>query len=103
MLPKTFSIAGIFDVVCQILNLTKAYLRKKAVQHLGEGAVAAIEELTEAAWAFVSEGWAGLWNLVKDKLTSLVDDVVMAMGTWLMEKAIRLSAAGLPASRRRWA
>ena len=88
VLPKTFSLAGIFDVVCQVLNLTRAYLRKKAVQHLGEGAVTAVEELTEAAWAFVAGGWAGLWNLVKDKLTTLVDDVVVAMGTWLVEKAI---------------
>ncbi len=87
-LPKTFSIAGIFQVVCDVLNLTKAYLRQKAVQHLGEGAVTAVEELTEQAWAFVSEGWAGLWNMVKDKLTTLVDDVVVAMGTWLVEKAI---------------
>jgi hypothetical protein len=100
-LPETFSLAGIFDVVCQVLNLTKAYLHKKAVQHLGEGAVAAIEELTEAAWAFVSSGWAGLWNLVKDKLTTLVDDVVVATGTWLVEKAILVAGrwiAGLAAT-----
>jgi len=88
MLPKVFSLAGIFDVVCHILNLTKPYLHQKAVQHLGQGAVTAIEELTEAAWTFVSGGWAGLWNLVKDKLTTLVDDVVVAISTWLVEKAI---------------
>ena len=100
-LPETFGIAGIFQIVCDVLNLTKDYLRKKAVQHLGEGAVTAVEELTESAWAFVSGGWAGLWNLVKDKLTSLVDDVVVATGTWLVEKAILVAGrwiAGLAAT-----
>lgn len=101
VLPKTFSIAGIFDVVCQVLNLTYDYLREKAVQHLGEGAVTAVEELTEAVWTFVSSGWEGLWKLVKDKLTTLVDDVVIAMGTWLVEKAILVAGrwiAGLIAT-----
>jgi hypothetical protein len=88
VLPKTFSLAGIFYVVCQILNLTKSYLHQKAVQHLGQGSVTAIEELTDAAWTLVAGGWEGLWNLVKDKLTTLVDDVVVATGTWLVEKAI---------------
>lgn len=100
-LPETFGIAGIFQVVCDVLNLTKAYLRKKAVQHLGEGAVTAVEELTELAWATVSGGWAGLWDLVKGKLTTLVDDVVVATGTWLVEKAILVAGrwiAGLAAT-----
>lgn len=100
-LPETFGIAGIFQVVCDVLNLTKDYLRKKAVQHLGEGAVTAVEELTELAWATVSGGWAGLWDLVKGKLTTLVDDVVVATGTWLVEKAILVAGrwiAGLAAT-----
>ena len=37
VLPKTFSLAGIFDVVCQVLNLTKAYLRKKGRPAPGRG------------------------------------------------------------------
>ena len=63
-------------------------MRGKAVQHLGEEAVTAVEELTAAVWTFVKDGWSGLWNLVKDKLTTLVDDVVIAAGTWIVEKAI---------------
>ncbi len=101
IMPKTFSLAGIFDVVCQVLNLTYDYLREKAVQHLGEGAVTAVEELFAAIKAFIAEGWAGLWNFVKDKLTSLVDDVVIAMGSWLVEKAILVAGrwvAGLIAT-----
>jgi hypothetical protein len=87
-MPETFDLAGLFDVVCQVLGLTYDHLRDKAVEHVGEGAVTVVEELLAAMWAFVEGGWDGLWTYVKDGLTSLADDVVMTLGSWLVEKAI---------------
>lgn len=87
-LPDKLDIAGIFDVACQILGLTYAHLREKAVEHLGEGAVTAVEKLYGAVKALVEGGWDGLWEYVKDGLSNLAQDVVMKIGTWLMEKAV---------------
>jgi len=100
-LPDSLDIAGIFDVACQVLLLTYEHLREKAIEHVGEGAVAAVEELYEAIMAFVEGGWAGLWEHVKGELTTLVDDVVVAIGSWLVEKAILVAGrwvAGLAAT-----
>jgi hypothetical protein len=87
-LPATFDLAGLFDVVRQVLGLTNEDLRRKAVKYLGETAVTAAEELYQAILELVRGGWGGLWTHIKDELTTLVDDVVIVMGTWLVEKAI---------------
>ena len=87
-LPDEFSIAGIFDVCCQVLGLTPEYMKAKAVEHVGEGGVAAVEEMYAGVMAFLDGGFVGLWEHVQDKLTGLVDDVVVAIGSWLVEKAI---------------
>jgi hypothetical protein len=87
-LPATFDLAGLFDVVRQVLGLTNEDLRRKAIKYLGETAVTAAEELYQAILELVRDGWGGLWKHIKDELTTLVDDVVIVMGTWLVEKAI---------------
>ena len=87
-MPDTFDIAGVFDVTCQVLGLTYDNLREKAVEHVGEGAVTAAEKLYEGIMAFLDGGWGGLWEYVQGQLMSLVDDVIIAIGSWLVEKAI---------------
>ncbi len=100
-MPETFDIMGIFDITCQVLGLTTEHLEEKAREHLGDGAVDMIVELMGAVNALMEGGWGGLWEYVQDRLSSLVDDVVIAMGTWLVEKAILVAGrwiAGLAAT-----
>jgi hypothetical protein len=87
-MPDSFDLAGIFDVTCQVLGLTYEHLREKAVEHVGEDAVTAAETLYDGMMALLDGGWGGLWDYVKGELDSLVDDVVLAIGTWLLEKAV---------------
>ncbi len=87
-LPDAFSIAALFDVAAQILHLDRAYLLEKVEQHFGEGAATVVEKVMEGLDALLEGGWAGLWEYVKGELGSLVDDILIALGSWLMEKAV---------------
>ena len=87
-MPDTLDLAGVLDIVLQVLGLTKDNLREKAVEHLGEENV----EQLEFVWGFVESaiqgGLAGLWEHVQQYLDSLWDMVIGAIQEWLMEKII---------------
>ena len=87
-MPDTLDMAGVLDIVLQVLGLTKDNLREKAVEHLGEENV----ERLEFVWGFVESaiqgGLAGLWEHVKEYLDSLWDMAIGAIQEWLTEKII---------------
>ena len=87
VMPGTFDIAGIFDVACQVLGVTTDYLWDKAEEHLGPEATAAMQVVVDGVMAMMDGGWEGLWD-GSGQLITLVDDVVIAIGMWLVEKAI---------------
>jgi hypothetical protein len=88
-LPAKLDIAGVFDLVMQILGLTWANIRKKIVKHIGEPAMGRIEGTVEWIKKLVTTGPAALWEFVSDKLSNLWDVVIGGIQDFLIGKVIK--------------
>ena len=87
-LPKTFDLAGILGLVLQVLGLTYANIRARAVNILGEKVVKALETTAEVFKVLITKGPAGLWEFIKDKLGNLIDMGIEKIKSFVMEKII---------------
>lgn len=74
-----FSLQGIFSLVAQILGLTWDYIRQKAVQHLGEPVVVALETGFEIFQVIRTGGIDGLWEYLKEQFNDLKETVIDAI------------------------
>jgi Domain of unknown function (DUF4157)/A nuclease family of the HNH/ENDO VII superfamily with conserved AHH len=95
-LPKSFDLKGIMSLVLQVLGITYANFRARAVALLGEKVVGAIEKVAEVFLKIVTEGPGALWEWIKEKLGDLkamvmdqvqdfvVTRVIVAGVTWLI-------------------
>ncbi|WP_130733225.1 DUF4157 domain-containing protein [Flavobacterium sp. J27] len=84
-----FSLSGIFDLVGQILGLSWDYIRQKAVKHLGEPVVQALETGFEVFMIIKNEGIAGLWKYIKDEFNDLQQTVMEAIKEMVITKVIQ--------------
>ena len=87
-LPKSFDLAGILSLVLQVLGLTYANIRARAVNILGEKVVKALETAAEIFKVLITKGPGGLWEYIKDQLGNLVDTVIDQIKSFIMEKVI---------------
>jgi hypothetical protein len=87
-LPDKFDLQGIISIVLQILGLTYANFRSRAVAIVGEAVVAAIEKTAEVFKVIVTEGIPGLWRFIKDQLANLKSMVLDAIFDFIKEKVI---------------
>jgi hypothetical protein len=87
-LPDSFDLKGIISIVLQILGLTYANFRARAVAIVGEPIVAAIEKTAEVFKVIVTEGVSGLWRFIKEQLTDLKSMVMDAIFDFIKEKVI---------------
>lgn len=87
-LPDKFDLKGIIGIVLQILGLTYANFRARAVAIVGEPVVAAIEKTAEVFKVIVTEGVPGLWRFIKDQLANLKSMVLDAIFDYVKEKVI---------------
>jgi hypothetical protein len=87
-LPDSFDLKGIVSIVLQVLGLTYANFRARAVKIVGEPVVAALEQAAEVFKIFLSEGVAGLWRFIKDKVADLKSMVLDAIFSFIKEKVI---------------
>lgn len=83
-----FSLAGIFDLVMQILGLTWDYFRDKAVRLLGEPVVQAMETGFEVFMIIKEKGIEGLWEYVKDQFNDLQAMVMDAIRDMIITKVV---------------
>jgi hypothetical protein len=88
-LPKSFDIAGIFDLVLQVLGLTYRQIRARVVKLVGEKVVARLERTVDVFKILVSEGVAGLWKWIKDKVGDLEELVIGGIKNFIIEKVIK--------------
>jgi hypothetical protein len=80
-LPDTFDLKGIISLVLQVLGLTYANFRSRAVAILGEPIVKGLETAAEVFKVLVTEGISGLWRFIKDKvgdIKSMIMDAILA-------------------------
>lgn len=87
-MPDSLDFKGILSLVLQVLGLTYAAIRGRAVNLLGEGVVKGLEQASEIFVTLVSEGPAGLWKYVQEKLVDLKDTVIEGIKSFLIEKVI---------------
>jgi hypothetical protein len=87
-LPKNFDLPGILSLVLQILGLTYANIRSRAVKILGEKVVKALETAAEIFKILITKGPAGLWEYIKEKLGDLKGMVIDKIKSFIMEKVI---------------
>jgi hypothetical protein len=87
-LPKSFDLKGIVSLVLQVLGLTYANFRARAVALLGEKVVASIEKVAEIFRKVVTEGPAALWEWIKEKLGDLQSLVLDQIRNFIITKVI---------------
>lgn len=88
-MPASFDIAGIFDLVCQILGLTWPRLRGKVVAVIGEANAGRLEFVAGYLQALVTGGFAGLWDKIQQDLSNLWDMVVGGIKDWLIQNVVQ--------------
>ena len=87
-LPEHFDLPGILSLVLQILGLTYANIRSRAVKILGEKVVKALETAAEIFKILITKGPAGLWEYIKEKIGDLKAMVIEKIKAFVMEKII---------------
>lgn len=87
-LPKTFDLKGILSLVLQVLGLTYANIRARAVAILGDKVVAALETGAEIFKKLITEGPGALWEWIKEKVGDLKSMVIDQIKSFIIEKVI---------------
>ena len=88
-MPASFDIAGIFDLVAQILGLIWERLRGKVVNLIGEENTERLEFVAQYVEALITGGFAGLWEKIQQDLSSLWDMVVGGIKDWLIQNVVQ--------------
>jgi hypothetical protein len=87
-LPGSFDLKGILSLVMQLLGLTYANLRARAVKLVGPKVVERLEQVAEVFKILQSEGPAGLWKFIKDKLSELKEQAMGQIKEFVITKVI---------------
>jgi hypothetical protein len=87
-MPESFDLKGILSLVLQVLGLTYANIRARAVAIVGEPVVKALETAAEIFKILVTEGPAGIWEYVKDQLANLGDTILEGIKSFVIERII---------------
>jgi hypothetical protein len=87
-LPKSFDLKGIVSLVLQVLGITYANFRARAVALLGEKVVSTIETVAEVFKQLVTEGPGALWEWIKEKTGDLKAMVIDQIQNFIIEKVI---------------
>jgi hypothetical protein len=88
-LPESFDLKGILSLVLQVLGLTYANIRARAVELLGENVVSALETAAEIFKILITEGPAGLWEYIQEKIGDLKTMVLEGIETFIVESIIK--------------
>ena len=87
-LPKTLDLAGIVDLVTQILGLTWDNVRARLVKHVGEPVAARMEQSVDVIKSFASKGIGGSLEFIRDHVGDLEDTVVGQIKDFVTERVI---------------
>lgn len=87
-LPDTFDIKGIIKLLASIFGLTWANIRNRLVKQIGEPAMAAVEKGVEIFQIIASQGLAGLWQMLLDKLGNIKDMILEQVKDFVITKII---------------
>ena len=87
-LPASFDLMGILSLVMQVLGLTYANIRARAVAIVGEPIVKALETAAEIFKILITQGPAGLWNHIKDQVGDIKSMIIEGITSFVIEKLV---------------
>jgi len=87
-LPETLDYAGIFDLVCQILELRWIDIRARLVDKVGLATVLRMEQVVETFQLLRHGGLGALWELAMQRLSELPDRIIGALRKYIVEQVI---------------
>jgi hypothetical protein len=87
-LPESFDLKGILSLVLQVLGLTYANIRARAVKIVGERVVGALEKTAGIIYDVITKGPGVLWDWIKDKLGDLKSMILEPIKSFVQEKII---------------
>ena len=94
-LPASFDLKGILMFLAQLLGLTWANIRSRAVKVLGgkvvgmiEKGAAVVSKAIEIYNVIKTEGIAGVWHLIQDKVAEIKEQVMSAVGEMVVTQVV---------------
>ncbi|MEH2174852.1 eCIS core domain-containing protein [Nostoc sp.] len=87
-MPENFDLKGIFSLAMQLLGFTYEAIRAQAVKRLGEEKVSRLEQTVDVFQVLASEGVAGIWQFVQEKMGDLNALVIEPIKNFIIEKVI---------------
>ncbi|BAZ23368.1 hypothetical protein NIES4073_42560 [Kalymmatonema gypsitolerans NIES-4073] len=88
-LPESLDEKGIFSLVMQLLGLTYQHIRGKVAQRIGEEKVGYLEKSFEMFKILATQGLAGLWQVIKDKIGDVKAMVLDPIQNYIIESVIK--------------
>lgn len=88
-LPTSLDYAGLFDLVCQVLQIRWVDLRARLVDKIGLAAVLHLEQVADVFRLLVDKGIGGLWELALQRLSELPDLVIGVLKTYVIEQVVK--------------
>jgi hypothetical protein len=88
-LPTSLDYAGLFDLVCQVLQIRWVDLRARLVDKIGLAAVLHLERVADVFRLLADKGIGGLWELAMQRLSELPDLVIGALKTYVIEQVVK--------------
>ncbi|HUQ58685.1 hypothetical protein [Lentzea sp.] len=87
-LPEKFDVRGIIKLLASIFGLTWANIRNRLVRQIGEKAMAAAEKGVEIFQVLTSQGVAGLWQMLMEKLSDIKETILEQVKDFVITKII---------------
>ena len=88
-LPETFDLKGILTLALSILGLTWANIRGRLVSQVGEPVMAKMEQAVDVFKIIATEGLAGLWKWILDRIGDFQEMVMGEIREFISEKVIK--------------
>jgi len=87
-LPDKFDLKGIIKLLASIFGLTWTNIRNRIVRQIGEKAMAAVEKGVEIFSLLASQGVAGLWQMLMEKLGDIKEMILEQAKEFVITKII---------------
>ena len=87
-LPETFDLKGIIKLLASIFGLTWANIKNRIIMQIGKKAMDAIEAGVDIFQKLASQGVAGLWEMLLEKLGNIKDMIMEQVEDFVLTKII---------------
>ena len=94
-MPESFDLRSIIGLILQILGISYAQIRGKVARIIGERNMAILEHAWRYISALIREGPIGLWNEIRNDLSSLWEMALQTVREWVITNLVRAAITRL--------